>query len=178
MPAAPTTDGKRGRTPRLAVALPDSTRSWVDQVAVWTSQPPAATAASLIDILVDLLRVELRRVPLSVAKADAVSHILGNDPRPDLTVSPMRVFVEASQAFDLAHQIPGGQSSYAAVFGIDENALLEKLRRLGPSADLALRLAIAQTREPAGNSGSPDAAAADRYRTAGINIVDINPEKS
>lgn len=178
MPAGPTTDGKRGRTPRLAVALPDSTRSWVDQVAVWTSQPPAATAASLIDILADLLRVELRRVPFSVAEADAISHILGNDPRPDLTVSPMRVFVEASQAFDLAHQIPGGQSSYAALFGIDENALLEKLRRLGPSADLALRLAIAQTRQRAETTGAHDVAASDRYRTAGINIVETKPEKS
>ena len=90
----------------------------------------------------------------------------------------MRVFVETSQAFDLAHQIPGGQSSYAALFGIDENALLEKLRRLGPSADLALRLAIAHTRQRAETNGAHDAAASDRYRTAGINIVDTNPEKS
>lgn len=174
MPPAPTTDGKRGRTKRLAVALPDSTRSWVDQVAAWTSQPPAATAASLIDILADLLRVELRRVPLSVAEADAISHILSNDPRPDLTVGPMRVFVEASQAFDLAHQIPGGQSSYAAVFGIDENAMLEKLRRLGPTADLALRLALAQVRQQ--NSENPPSkaeAVADRYRAVGLTIMEV-----
>lgn len=63
MPSASTQNGKPSRTPRLAVALPDPTRSWVDQVAVWTSQPPAATAASLIEILADLLRIELRRVP-------------------------------------------------------------------------------------------------------------------
>lgn len=178
MPSASTQNGKPGRTPRLAVALPEPTRCWVDQVAVWTSQPPAATAASLIEILADLLRIELRRVPLSVAEADAVSHILGNAPRPDLTVSPMRVFVEASEAFDVAHQIAGGQSSYAATFGIDENSLLEKLRRLTPTADLALRLALAHSSQQGSEKTEPDnAGAADRYRAIGITIIDNPGEK-
>ena len=178
MPSASTQNGKPSRTPRLAVALPDSARSWVDQVAVWMSQPPAATAASLIEILADLLRIELRRVPLSVAEADAVSHILGNAPRPDLTVSSMRVFVEASEAFDVAHQIAGGQSSYAATFGIDENSLLEKLRRLTPTADLALRLALAQGRQQQSKKTGPDNAdAADHYRATGITIIDNPGEK-
>ncbi len=177
MPAARTQNEKPGRTPRLAVALPDSTRSWVDQVAVWMSQPPAATAASLIDILADLLRIELRRVPLSIAEADAVSNILGNAPRPDLTVSAMRVFVEASEAFDVAHQI-SSQASYAAIFGIDENSLLEKLRRLTPTADLALRLALAQGRQQQSKKTGPDNAdAADHYRATGITIIDNPGEK-
>lgn len=178
MPSARPRAGSPGRTPRLAVALAESTRSWVDQVAVWTSQPPAATAASLIDTLAGLLRAELRRIPLTVAEADALSQILNNTSGVDLTVTPLRVFVEASEAFDLAHQIPGGQSAYSTAFHIDENTLLEKLRRLGPTADLALRLALAQVRQQ--NSGHPPGSAeavADRYRAVGLYIIGPTTEK-
>ena len=174
MSATTTRSGRPGRTQRLAVALPKSTRSWVDQVAVWTNQPPAATAAGLIGVFAELLRVELTRLLLTVPEADALSRIIGNDFTLGLTVGKMRVFAEVSEAFDLAHQSPGGLSSYADQFGIDENALLEKLRRLTPTADLALRLAIAQEAESEQGADQTDA---DRYRAVGINIFDL-PEKT
>lgn len=178
MHSARTRTEPRGRTPRLAVALPESTRSWVDQVAVCTSQPPAATAASLIDTLAGLLRAELRRIPLRVAEAAALSQVLNSTTGVDLAVIPMRLFVEASEAFDLAHQIPGGQAAYGTVFDIDENNLLEKLRRLGPTSDLALRLALAQVRQQ--NVKSPPKtteAFADHYRAVGLTIIDPTTEK-
>lgn len=78
----------------------------------------------------------------------------------------------------MAHQIAGGQSSYAATFGIDENSLLEKLRRLTPTADLALRLALAQSSQQEFEKTGPDnAGAADRYRAIGITIIDNPGEK-
>ena len=97
--------------------------------------------------------------------------ILGKDLQLGIPVGS-RTFHQVSDAFDLAHQFPGGLSSYATQFGVDENEPLTKLRRLGPSADLALRIAIALSWDyrPAAEEGAPTTAEA--YRSAGLTIMD------
>lgn len=88
----------------------------------------------------------------------------------------MRTFASVSEAFDLAHQTLDGTSSYANQFSIDEDQLLAKLRRLGPAADLALRMALAQcgdaedTDEDATNVNTTTPAM--KYRTVGLTIID------
>ena len=88
----------------------------------------------------------------------------------------MRTFASVSEAFDLAHQTLDGTSSYANQFSIDEDQLLAKLRRLGPAADLALRMALAQCGDA--EDTYEDAATVDtntpamKYRTVGLTIID------
>lgn len=123
-----------------------------------------------------MLTDELRRIPLTETEADLLASIIGNDFELGVAVGGLRTFAQVSEAFDLAHQTPGAISSYAHQFGIDENGLLTKLRRLGPSADLALRIALAQswdhqrTDTTEASDGPLDPAQA--YRTAGLTIID------
>ncbi len=170
------TTPKSGRTPRLAVALAEDTRTWVERMATWTDDPPAATVATLLSAMSHMLTDELRRIPLTEAEADVLASIIGNDFELGVAVGGLRTFAQVSEAFDLAHQTPGAISSYAHQFGIDENDLLTKLRRLGPSADLALRIALAQSWDYQGtdtteaSDGPLDPAEA--YRLAGLTIID------
>ena len=170
------TTPKSGRTPRLAVALTDDTRNWVERIATWTDDPPAATAATLLSAMSHMLTDELRRIPLTVSEVDVLASVIGNDFQTGVAVGGLRTFAQVSEAFDLAHQTPGGLSSYAYQFGIDENDLLTRLRRLGPSADLALRIALAQSWDYQ-TSDTTDAGAgpldpAQAYRNAGLTIID------
>ena len=168
-----------GRTPRVAVALPSDTRAWVERIAQLGSEPPAATVSILLGAMHVILGGELRRVPLTVAEANALASIVGNDFQLGFTVGGLRTFASVSEAFELAHQTLGGLSSYANRFSIDEDQLLTKLRRLGPAADLALRMALAQygdaedTAEDATNVNTTTPAM--KYRTAGLTIID-NPQ--
>jgi len=170
------TTPKPGRTPRLAVALTEDTRNWVERIATWTDDPPAATAATLLSAMSHLLTDELRRIPLTEIEADVLASIIGNDFQLGVAVGGLRTFAQVSEAFDLAHQNPGGLLAYAQRFGVDENDLLIRLRRLGPSADLALRIALAQSRDyqradtPAASEDRLDPAGA--YRNAGLTIID------
>lgn len=173
------TTSASGRTPRLAVALPPDTRAWIDMMAHWVSEPPAATVSILLDAIHEILSRELRRVPLTVAEADALTSIVGNDFHHGISVAGLRTFASVSEAFDLAHQSLGGISSYADKFSIDEDQLLAKLRRLGPTADLALRIALAQFVDGDTNVDAPTAETNTptmKYRAAGLTIIDNPPE--
>lgn len=166
-----------GRTPRLAVALAEDTRNWVNRIATWTDDPPAATVATLLSAMSHMLTDELRRIPLTESEADVLASIIGNDFQLGVAVGGLRTFAQVSEAFDLAHQTPGAISSYAHQFGIDENGLLTKLRRLGPSADLALRIAIAlswdyQTPEDSAADEGATTTTIEAYRNAGLTIID------
>ena len=167
---------KSGRTPRLAVALAEDTRTWVERIANWTDDPPAATAATLLSAMSHMLTDELRRIPLTVTEVDVLASIIGNDFQTGVAVGGLRTFAQVSEAFDLAHQNPGGLSSYAHRFGVDENDLLTRLRRLGPSADLALRIALAQSwdYQTSDTTEAPEDrfGAAEAYRNAGLTIID------
>jgi hypothetical protein len=59
--------------------------------------------------------------------------------RPGFGLGPI-AYIEAAYAFGCNH----GEDSYGTVYGVDQEVLLTKLRSLGPTADLALRLACAQ----------------------------------
>jgi hypothetical protein len=165
-----------GRTPRIAVALPSDTRVWVEGIAQYVSEPPAATVSILLGAMHEILSRELRRIPLTVAEADALASIVGNDFQLGFTVGGLRTFASVSEAFELAHQTLGGISSYANRFSIDEDQLLTKLRRLGPAADLALRMALAQCGDA--EDTYEDAATVDtntpamKYGTVGLTIID------
>lgn len=167
------TKAKPGRTPRLAVALPEDTRAWVDQVAACADDPPAATAATLLRAMRHAHTAELRRIPLTVPEADVLAAILGNDLQLGSAVGS-RTFHQVSDALDLAHQLGPDTLTYANQFGVDEDALLTKLRRLGPSADLALRIAIALSWDyrPEADVRNAIKNTIEAYRNAGLTIID------
>ncbi len=163
-----------GRTPRLAVALRPDIRAWVEGIAQWVSEPPAATVSNLLGAMHAILCGELRRVPLTVAEANTLVSIVGNDFEVGITVGSLRTFASVSEAFDLAHDPIVGIPSYANRFRIDEEQLLTKLRRLGPAADLALRTALAQLSyaECVGEDSGTVGTQAEKYRAVGLSIID------
>jgi hypothetical protein len=93
------------------------------------------------------LRGELRRIRLTVSQANCIADVL-NTPllSPAIAASVPLVYYDCADAFDLARAspIPGDESSYGAKWGIDEAALLDYLRRLGPVADHALHDAVSR----------------------------------
>ncbi len=168
------TKAKPGRTPRLAVALAEDTRAWVDQIADCADDAPAATAATLLRAMRHAHTAELCRIPLTVPEADVLAAILGNDLQLGSAVGGSRTFHQVSDALDLAHQLGRDTLTYANQFGVDENELLTKLRRLGPSADLALRIAIALSWDyrPEGDERNAIKNTIEAYRSAGLTIID------
>lgn len=76
------------------------------------------------------------------------------------------VYMEAAHAFGCNH----GEDSYGTVYGVDQDTLLAKLRSLGPTADLALRLACKQMATVWPREQRD-------YRTVGINIHNPAPHQ-
>lgn len=85
----------------------------------------------------DALAAELRRIRLTRAQASCLADVLnGTLIQPGIG---RLVYAEVADAFMLANDGPvPGYSSYGKKWGIDEQALLEYLLRLGPTADHAL----------------------------------------
>lgn len=85
----------------------------------------------------DALAAELRRIRLTRAQAACIADVLNSS-----HIQPgigRLVYAEVSDAFMLANDGPvPGYSSYGKKWNIDEQALLEYLLRLGPTADHAL----------------------------------------
>ena len=148
---------------RIQVAPNPALRAVIDQTQDLTNSPGLGpTIALMLSMHVDLMRAEARRVPLTEGQASALAEIVGG---PLVTPGVGALLIgEVMDAFDLA---AGSVSSYGAHHGIDEAALLTKLRGIGPSADLALRFALARW------WAMP---AEDRdYRAAGLRIVSDGP---
>ncbi|KAA1249864.1 hypothetical protein F0Q45_12730 [Mycobacterium simiae] len=130
------------KLPRLSVTPPsEEVLSWIEEVAALTYQAPAAATGALLAAMHDLGRSELRRIQLTEHEADCLADVLNGSV---IALGPILgpiVYAEVSDAFHLAGD---GISSYGAKHDIDQDALLAKLRGIGPSADLALRLAFAR----------------------------------
>ncbi|MBS4730520.1 hypothetical protein MSM1_20075 [Mycobacterium sp. SM1] len=123
----------------MSVTIAEPVRRWLEEIAELLMQPPASAASNLLAAMRDLMRLELRRIPLREQEADCLADIL-NSSITTAVLGPI-TYAEVSDAFRCAGD---GVSSYGAKHGIDEEALLKKLKDIGPAADLALRLAFAR----------------------------------
>ncbi|MFI9186881.1 hypothetical protein ACIGXG_32205 [Streptomyces goshikiensis] len=92
------------------------------------------------------LMAELRRIRLTVDQANCLADVMnGTTMDAALAGSAGIVFYSAADAFQLVHESPfPGESTYGAKWGIDEEALLNYLRGLGPTADHSLHDAISR----------------------------------
>lgn len=124
---------------RIQVAPNERLRAVIDRTQSLThSAGLGPTIALMLSMHVDLMRLELRRVPLTSREAEVLAAIIGG---PLVTPGVGSLLIgEVIDAFDIAGT---GGSSYGSQFGVDEDRLVAKLRGIGPSADLALRLALA-----------------------------------
>jgi hypothetical protein len=102
-------------------------------------------ARAEIELWRDVMAAELRTVILTLAEARCVAGILkGHRPSPaPVNASIGRCYAEADQAFRIAREA-AATAPAGKWWSVDEDALLGKLRRLGPAADLALEDAIAR----------------------------------
>lgn len=103
-------------------------------------------ARAEIEIWRSVMAAELRRIPLTLAEASCLAGILKGHPltRGPVSASIPVCYAECRQAFELARDIAGETDSgqwWGKAFS--EDALLAKLQRLGPAADVALEDAIA-----------------------------------
>lgn len=127
-------------------------------------------ARTELELWREVLAVELRRIPLTVAEASCLADVLNGSliSGPAVALSIGLVAAAVEDAFRLTREddpTGGAVSSYGAKHGIDEELLLGKLRRLGPAADHALADAIARWwAQP-----DPDATA-EGFRAVGLRI--------
>ncbi len=108
------------------------------------------------------LKAELARVPLTVAEASCLADVAGG-PMIHQPVVGTKLRYETEDSFAL---YPG---SYGEKWGIDEGLLLDRLRRLGPTADHALCDALSRWWQ---DDLKADAAG---FQSVGINITDGGP---
>ena len=167
---------KAGRAPRLPLTLDTYTRSRIDQFAQWCGEPAATTAANFLAAVIASLESEAKRIAFTEAEAGVLCAVIQNDFTLNTGFIGPRIVANLADAFYLARQQGGELSSYAGQFGIDEDALLEKLRGLGPLPDLALRIAIAKwwDLQSACNETDDEEQISDRqaYLAAGFTIID------
>lgn len=125
---------------RIQVVTPPRIRAAVDEIQELTSTPGlGAAVVTMLTLHLELLHLELRRIPLTRNEADTLAAITGG---PTLTAGVGAILIgEVLDAIDIAGN---GPSSIAAHHDVDTDALVDKLRGIGPSADLALRLAFAR----------------------------------
>ena len=105
---------------------------------------PALQARIELGLWQSVLHLELRRIRLTLPQARVIAAVC-NGWLLDAAIAggPGLVFAECYDAFRIAREKDSlGISSYAAQYGIDEQALLDYLGSLGPAADAALRDAI------------------------------------
>ena len=102
-------------------------------------------ARAEIEIWREAMAAGLRRIPLTHAEASCLAGILkGHRPRRGPISASIGVcYAECEQAFRLAQEVTD-QALAGKWWGVSEEVLLSKLRRLGPAADLALEDAIAR----------------------------------
>lgn len=154
-------------TNRTVLRLEDTTITWLTQ-----RSERMATGSPNLQVRVELglwhaaLTAELRRIPLTVAEASCLADVLNG-----AMLTPgigALTWMEVEDAFGFARDtdLPDpNASSYAAKWGVDEESLLTRLRRLGPAADHALRDAIARWWESDGE------ATVEGFQAVGITIV-------
>jgi hypothetical protein len=126
---------------RVQVRLDDELAGWLaDRTTRMLTGSHNVQARLELDMWRATLRAELRRIRFTLAQASCLADLLnGVLIQPGISIRPGMVYAEASDAFQIARDTPiPDHSSYGAKWGIDEQALLEYLARLGPAADHAL----------------------------------------
>lgn len=129
---------------RLQLRIKPDLHAWLsDRADRMHGHSPDLQAKTELGLWRAVLEMELRRIRLSVAEASCLADVL-NGSMLDATLGPL-TFYEASDAFRIARDTPVPEmSSYATKWGVDEDALLERLRALHPVADHALRDALSR----------------------------------
>jgi len=135
--------------PRIQARLPEYLATWLTgRSELMGTGSHNQQAVMELGLWQTALEHELRRIRLTLPQARAIAAVCNDRTlAPTITASgPGQVFAACYDAFRIARErthLPD-MSSYAAQFGIDEQALLDYLGSLGPAADAALRDALAR----------------------------------
>ncbi|MFF7115463.1 hypothetical protein ACFY91_24575 [Streptomyces albogriseolus] len=132
---------------RISTRLSGELAEWLeDRTDRMMTGSPDIQARQELGMWRGALAAELRRIRLTVDQANCLADVMnGTILDAALSGSVPIVFFNASDAFQLARETPfPGESSYGKKWGINEDALLDYLRRLGPTADHALHDAISR----------------------------------
>ncbi len=134
---------------RIQFRASDQLSAFLDDRAALMGMPSAdLQARAEIETWRDVMAAELRRILLTLAEASCLASILkGHKPtRGPVSASIGTCYAEADQAFRLTREVTE-RGATGKWWGISEDVLLAKLRRLGPAADRALEDAFARWHE-------------------------------
>jgi hypothetical protein len=133
---------------------------------------PDIQARVEVEIWRAVMAAELRRIPLTLAEATCLASVLKGHPpaRGPVSSSIPVCYAECQQVFELAAETPG-ETTYGTRYGMSEDTLLTKLRRLGPAADLALEDALARW-----HAHNPQDPTPDGFARAGLRIIPEPPD--
>jgi len=123
---------------RIQVLAEPSLVDWLTARAdaMGNGEPIAGQARLELDLWLEHLAAELRATTWTLPEIGCIADVLN---RPVIDAS-----VGALLWADLAHAFEGLDGAYGDKWGIDEDALIAKARKLGPTACHALTAAIAQ----------------------------------
>ncbi|MGK5677653.1 hypothetical protein, partial [Actinoplanes sp. URMC 104] len=110
---------------------------------------------------------ELRKLSFTLGQIDCIADVLnGTALTPTLG---QIVWMELADAFEIARDSPvPDHSSYGFKWSIDEQALLERVSRINPIADLALRDAVARWWKDNDTTAGP----VEVWKKYGITVID------
>lgn len=131
---------------RVQFRSSERTFTWLQTRSALMHTGTVSTQAQMeLGMWQDALAAELRRIRLTLDQANCVADVLnGAMITPGIAGSFPGVYVELTDAFQLARADHLGEAAYGTKWDIDEEALLAYLRTLGPTADHALHDAVAR----------------------------------
>lgn len=153
-----------GRTAtRMTAQVPPDLVDWLESRAAraMTGESVPLRLVSEVRLLRGLLASELNRVPLTVPEASCLADVVGGD-----MMQPGWGSILLAEVWDAFAAAPG-VSSYSAKWGVSQDALIARLRGIGPTADLALRDALSAWWAA---DGEPTAAG---FTAAGLRIIEV-----
>lgn len=116
--------------------LEDDTLAWLGHRAALMTTDPGAQLRVELDLWQAHLAAELRATTWTLSEVGCIADVL-NRPVIDASVGSL-LWTELTDAFD------GLDGAWAAKWGVQEAALIDKARKLGATACHALTMAVAQ----------------------------------
>ncbi len=160
---------------RVQVRLDEDTATWLDDRAErmqGNSRPEQVRVE--VSTFRYALAAELRRIRLTLNQANCIADaLMDTQVTSGVAVRVPAVYANVADAFGLANNDHLPLATYGSRWDIDEQALLDYLRTLGPTADHALHDAVSRWWA----SDHEDRVSVQGWRAVGLRVIDTDAFK-
>jgi len=119
----------------------DSLMEWIESLSERSMTLKPSTVTALLEILRDSAARELQKTPWTLGEAHALAQMMAGSAM-DLRWIGLSLIVGWHDTIDDWDTTPGSRAFYEREYGIDADAVTDKLASLTPLGDFALRDAI------------------------------------